>query len=181
MLHYQPRFALRDNVHSFAWRKRDRHGEAPATHAGVVVMVRYEHTQRGTVIQVALLIGAMICFGLSRLLPAPPFVVPLTLVVFAVCAYMFSSLTIHVTDRALHWCFGPGMFRKTLALEDIKAVEVTRTRLLDGWGAHKTPRGWLYNVSGFDAVLITLHSGKGILLGTDEPDRLRSVLVRAIR
>lgn len=143
-------------------------------------MVRYEHTQRGTVIQVALLIGAVLCFGLSRLVPAPPFVVPMVLAVFVVCAYMFSSLTIHVTDRGLHWCFGPGMFRKTVALTDIKTAEVTRTKLLEGWGIHKTSRGWLYNVSGFDAVLITLHSGKGILLGTDEPERLRSALVRAI-
>ncbi len=144
------------------------------------MMVRYEHTQRGTVIQAALLIGAVVCFGLSRLLPAPPFVVPMVLVVFVVCAYMFSSLTIHITDRALHWCFGPGMFRKALSLEDIKGVEVTRTTLLDGWGIHKTSRGWLYNVSGFDAVLITLYGGKGILLGTDEPERLRNAIVRAI-
>jgi hypothetical protein len=104
----------------------------------------------------------------------------MVLVVFVVCAYMFSSLTIHITGRALHWCFGPGIFRKTLSLADIKTVEVTRTRLLDGWGIHKTSRGWLYNVSGFDAVLITLHSGKGILLGTDEPERLRSAIARRI-
>jgi len=74
----------------------------------------------------------------------------------------------------------PRIFRKTLSLADIKTVEVTRTRLLDGWGIHKTSRGWLYNVSGFDAVLITLHSGKGILLGTDEPERLRSAIARRI-
>ena len=128
----------------------------------------------------ALLIGAIISFGLSRLVPAPPFVVPMVLVVVVACAYMFSSLTIHITDRALHWCFGPGMFRKTLALADIKTVEITRTRLLDGWGIHRTSRGWLYNVSGFGAVLITLHSGEGILLGTDEPDRLRNAILRRI-
>ncbi len=93
---------------------------------------------------------------------------------------MFSSLTIHITGRALHWCFGPGMFRKEVALTEIEVVEVTRTRVMDGWGAHKTSRGWLYNVSGFDAVLITLHSGKRILLGTDEPVRLRSAILRAI-
>jgi hypothetical protein len=102
------------------------------------------------------------------------------LAVFAACAYMFSSLTIRITDRALHWCFGPGIFRKTLSLADIKTVEVTRTRLLDGWGIHKTSRGWLYNVSGFDAVHITLYSGRGVLLGTDEPDRLRNAIVRRI-
>jgi hypothetical protein len=94
---------------------------------------------------------------------------------------MFSSLTIQVTDRALHWCFGPGMFRKQVALAEIQSVEITRTRLLEGWGIHKTSRGWLYNVSGFDAVLIKLHGGKSLLLGTDEPDRLRSALVRTIR
>ena len=143
-------------------------------------MIRYEHTQRGTVVQIALLIGAAVCFALTQLVPAPPFVAPMVLVVCAICAYMFSSLTIQVTDRALHWCFGPGMFRKEVALTEIKTAEVTRTRLLEGWGIHKTSRGWLYNISGFDAVLITLHSGKSILLGTDEPIRLRSAILRSI-
>jgi hypothetical protein len=144
-------------------------------------MVRYEHTQRGTVVQAALMIGAVACFALSQVMSAPPFVVPMVLIIFVVCAYMFSSLTIQVTDRALHWCFGPGMFRKQVALAEIQSVEITRTRLLEGWGIHKTSRGWLYNVSGFDAVLIKLHGGKSLLLGTDEPDRLRSALVRTIR
>jgi hypothetical protein len=71
------------------------------------------------------------------------------------------------------------MFRKELALTQIKNVTVTRTRLLDGWGIHKTSRGWLYNVSGFEAVLITLHSGRSILLGTDEPEALQRALTRA--
>src|SRR5512137_1708363 len=119
-------------------------------------MVRYAHTQRGTVVQVALLIGAVVCFALAQFLPAPPFVVPMVLLVFVTCAYMFSSLTIQITDRALHWCFGPGIFRKQVALAEIKTVEITRTRLLEGWGIHKTSRGWLYNVSGFDAVRVTL-------------------------
>lgn len=143
-------------------------------------MTRYEHTQRGTVVQVALLIGAAVCFGLSQLVPAPPFVAPLVLVVVVICAYMFSSLTVQITDRSLHWCFGPGMFRKEVALAEIKTAEVTRTRLVEGWGIHKTSRGWLYNVSGFDAVLITLYNGKSILLGTDEPARLRSAILMAI-
>jgi hypothetical protein len=129
---------------------------------------------------VALLIGAIVCFGLSQFLPAPPFVLPMVLAVFVICAYMFSSLTIQVTSRALHWCFGPGMFRKELALTDIRSVEVTRTRLLEGWGVHKTSRGWLYNVSGFDALLITVHDGKTILLGTDEPEVLRAAILKAI-
>jgi hypothetical protein len=152
-------------------------------HAGrleFAAMIRYEHTQRGTVVQIALLVGAAVCFALLHLVPAPPFVAPLILVVVAVSAYMFSSLTVRIGDRALSWWFGPGVFRKELPLAEIQTAEVTRTRLLEGWGIHKTGRGWLYNVSGFDAVRITLRSGKSVLLGTDEPDRLRSAILLAI-
>ena len=42
-----------------------------------------------------------------------------------------------------------------------------------------TPHGWLYNVSGWEAVEITLPSGKRFRLGTDEPRRLEQVLLAA--
>ena len=143
-------------------------------------MIRYEHTQRGTVILVALLIGVAICSVLATLAPAPPFVVPMVFGVFVVCAYMFSSLTIQITGRTLCWYFGPGLFRKKILLSDIRGAEVARTRLIHGWGIHRTTRGWLYNVSGFDAVAVRLDAGKEILLGTDEPERLRAAILRAL-
>lgn len=143
-------------------------------------MTRYEHTQRGTVILVALLIGVAICSALVTLAPAPPFVVPMVFGVFVVCAYMFSSLTIQITGRTLCWYFGPGLFRKKILLSDIRGAEVARTRLIHGWGIHRTTRGWLYNVSGFDAVAVRLDAGKEILLGTDEPERLRAAILRAL-
>ena len=135
ILHRQTAFALRDNVHrgprarhepsvcercgsagcagsrEITRRRACRFTPYRAPRAEAVVMVRYEHTQRGTVLQAAFLIGAVVCFAATQLVPAPPFVAPMVLVVFVICAYMFSSLTIQVTDRALHWCFGPGMFR----------------------------------------------------------------------
>jgi hypothetical protein len=143
-------------------------------------MIRYEHTQRGTVILAALLIGAAICAALATLAPAPPFVVPMVFGVFVVCAYMFSSLTIQITGRTLCWYFGPGLFRKKILLSDIRGAEVARTRLIHGWGIHRITRGWLYNVSGFDAVAVRLDTGKEILLGTDEPERLRAAILQAL-
>ncbi len=143
-------------------------------------MIRYEHTQRGTVILAALLIGVAICSALATLAPAPPFVVPMVFGVFVVCAYMFSSLTIQITSRTLCWHFGPGLFRKKILLSDIRGAEVARTRLIHGWGIHRTTRGWLYNVSGFDAVAVRLDTGKEILLGTDEPERLCAAILRAL-
>jgi hypothetical protein len=50
-----------------------------------------------------------------------------------------------------------------------------------GWGIHRTPHGWLYNVSGWEAVEVALASGKRLRLGTDEPRRLTQVLLVATR
>jgi hypothetical protein len=45
-------------------------------------------------------------------------------------------------------------------LAEIVGCEPIRIRWWYGWGIHLTPYGWLYNVSGFDAVAITLRDGK---------------------
>ncbi len=93
----------------------------------------------------------------------------------------FGSLTIRIERERLTWRFGwLGWPRKTVALGDIARAVVTRTGWLEGWGIHRTRRGWLYNVAGFDAVLVQLKSGRAILLGTDEPRRLAGAIERAI-
>lgn len=47
-----------------------------------------------------------------------------------------------------------------------------RTNFIEGLGIHLNRFGWLYNVSGIDAVAITLCNGKRFALGTDEPKKL---------
>jgi hypothetical protein len=59
----------------------------------------------------------------------------------------------------------------------VVSVEVIRTSFLNGWGIHYTQRGWLYNVSGYGAVAVTLRNGKRFCLGTDEPDALANQLM----
>jgi len=56
--------------------------------------------------------------------------------------------------------FGPGIIRKRVRLADIVGCEAIRIQWWYGWGIHLTPYGWLYNVSGFDAVAITLRDGQ---------------------
>jgi hypothetical protein len=143
-------------------------------------MIRYEHTQRGTVVVVFLLVGAAICLFLQALIPAPRFVLLVAAGILMLCAFLFSSLTIQITDRALRWHFGPGLIHKQVSLSEIQEAEPTRIKFIYGWGIHLTPRGWLYNVSGFRAVAVRLKSGKQILLGTDEPEKLRAAILRAL-
>jgi hypothetical protein len=68
-------------------------------------------------------------------------------------------------------------------LAEIVGCEPIRIRWWYGWGIHLTPCGWLYNVSGFDAVAITLRNGKKVALGTDDPyglvTAIRDSIVRA--
>ena len=131
-------------------------------------MNTYQHTQRGKFILVAMLIATLgvVAGGLAFrpvLIAAP---------IFAVCGWLFHSLTIEMTGSELHWRFGPGLIRKQVALDMIVSAEPVRTNVIEGWGIHLSRFGWLYNVSGFDAVAIKMKNGQHFALGTDEPEQL---------
>jgi len=92
--------------------------------------------------------------------------------VFVGVGVLFSSLTVSVDSQTLRWHFGPGFWRKSVPLAEIAGVEAVRNRWWYGWGIRAIPEGWLYNVSGLDAVEISLTNGRRIRIGTDEPARL---------
>ena len=143
----------------------------------------YSHRQSGAPLAwiVLLLTIPMLLFALlSTEMPvAGKVTVAAVLVVVIVSMWIFSSLTVSVDGIHLRWAFGPGLVRKAVPLSEIAHVERTRTSPIYGWGIHITPRGWLYNVWGLDAVWVRLHGGKQFLLGTDEPDRLVEAIERA--
>ena len=90
--------------------------------------------------------------------------------------YLFSSLTVEVTQDTLAWHFGPGVIRKSLPREEIAEVHPVPTKWWYGWGIRMTPKGWLYSVSGLEAVAVTRTSGQTTLIGTDDPLGLANAL-----
>jgi hypothetical protein len=137
----------------------------------------YRHTQRGTLILAVTLGMAMVFAVLAMTLLKPMWIAPLILLV---TAWLFRSLTIEITDSELRWRFGPGLIRKSVLLAEIVSAEPVRTG--PSWGIHWSPRtGWLYNVSGLDAVAVTLRGGKKFALGTDEPQVLATWLAEVIQ
>ena len=131
--------------------------------------VTYRRTQTATLI-LTLLSAAIAGVSLAAALVTPwLWIVALVL---AAAAYMFSSLTVRVDEASVQWSFGPGWFRKSVLLAEISEVKCVRNRWWYGWGIRYTPHGWLYNVSGLDAVELRLTSGKTVRIGTDEPERL---------
>ncbi|WP_406695621.1 hypothetical protein V5E97_31890 [Singulisphaera sp. Ch08] len=88
----------------------------------------------------------------------------------------FQNLTVTDEEDRLDIHFGPlPLFRKQIRYEDMQAVEVGRTTLLDGWGVHISPRGgWVWNIAGWECVVI-YHGGK-TWLGTDDAENLAGFL-----
>jgi hypothetical protein len=142
-------------------------------------MIQYEHTQRATSILILAGTGMTLALGLLALegnVLGMAFVLILPVIVFG----LFGSLTVRIDEHALLILFGFGLIRRRVALQDIVACEQVRTRWYEGWGIHLTSRGWLYNISGFDALLVTRTNGSRFLVGTDDPQRLLSALLNAI-
>ena len=141
-------------------------------------MTRYEHTQIGHVIIWSLLAIILIVSGFAGLSHRE---IPLVVsIILLVCLVLFYKLRITIEDETLCASFGPGIIRKRVRLAEIVGCEQIRIRWWYGWGIHLTPFGWLYNVSGLDAVAITLRAGRKFALGTDDPHGFLAALRAAI-
>jgi len=143
----------------------------------------YEHRQFGRTTLIALVAA----IALVGLLPVFDRSVPVLVIAGAVmlvlllAALICSSLTVSVDERMLRVRFGPGPIRRTIELKDIAAAQPVKNPWWYGYGIHLTPRGWLWNVSGPDAVALTLADGRRFLIGTDDPAGLTDALARATR
>ena len=152
---------------------------------GIPIHMHYQHTQNGKLIKwvmgtfaIALIfiIAGMNVWNSSAMAYSFLGVLPVVLLI-----WLFGSLTVEIDGEELRHYFGPGFWGKTYLLNDIKIAKQVRNSWLFGWGIRLTPHGWLYNVSGLDAVEIQLRSGKKFRIGTDQSSELTSVLLGVIK
>ena len=99
--------------------------------------------------------------------------------ILVVCALLFHSLNVTVSTEWIIIRFGVGLIRKRFAVSAIEDVHIVQNHWYYGWGIKYTPHGWLFNVSGFDAVEIWLEHGRKYRIGTDEPKQLHAWFVRS--
>ena len=139
----------------------------------------YKHTQPGTAIRI-ILAGAVL-FALFILLlqpddPASLTVTASVMVVLGVLIVLFNSITASVSLDEVRVSLGPGLIRKQFRIEEIRTATQVKNQWYYGWGVRLTPHGWLYNVSGFDAVELLLKTGKKFRIGTDDPAGLAEAI-----
>ena len=115
-------------------------------------MTPYDHTQPGTVTRVVFLVAVtMICVFWWNV-SAPLFTWLPFVVVMALALLCFHSLNVRLEERAVHLRFG------------IRSIG----------------RGWMWNVSGLDAIRIDRTKGGSFFIGTDEPAALQAAINAAI-
>jgi hypothetical protein len=135
----------------------------------------YRHTQTGAALRWGLILPVIglfaVGFAAGRAIPFVPLAALL-----AATGWAFSSLTVEVTPARLIWFFGPGLLRKSIEREAIMGATAVRNPWWYGWGVHRTPRGWLYNVGGLDAVELALSNGSTLRIGSDEAATLARAL-----
>lgn len=138
----------------------------------------YRHTQTGTII-----IGAVVGMAFIALLVLVPATGPLSLPALALLAIAgavlatFSSLTVEIEKNTLTCRFGVGLIQRSIPLSEVDHVSAVVNPWFVGWGIRWIPGSyWVWNVSGFQAVELTLKDGRRFRIGTDEPE----ALVRAI-
>lgn len=105
-------------------------------------------------------IGVFTLLGLSCLVPM----------------IFLSTLTVSVDNEKIAWHFGPKLWKKSMQLNQVNKTRIVRNKLWWGFGVRFYGGGWLYNISGLDAVELQLKDGSRIRIGTDEPTELQSAI-----
>jgi uncharacterized membrane protein YdbT with pleckstrin-like domain len=140
---------------------------------------RYEHTQVGYVIIIAM-VAAMVAVGIILVNQASDWIAIAVLGVLAVILVLFHSLTVVINEEELVVQFGTGTIRKRFRLNEIESVQAIRVPWYYGWGIRGSPQGMVFRVSGFDAVHVKLSAGKEYLIGTDVPQELDQAIRQAM-
>ena len=152
-------------------------------------MHHYENTQPGTFIRVmtgswvfffGVLAVVMLVLGQKEAAIGLGVVTVMAAVILGIVYALFHSLTVRVSRSVIALSFGVGLIRKQFPIGDISSASIVQNRWYNGFGIRKIRGGWLYNVSGFDAIEIQLKNERKYRIGTNQPKELLAAVESAI-
>ena len=101
---------------------------------------------------------------------------------FLLCLACFNKITITITKTTLSFSMGVGLIKKTYPMSDIQSCTPIKNNIINGWGIRRILGGWLYNVSGFQAIELRFkNENKIIRIGTDKPNEVVAEVKKFIR
>jgi hypothetical protein len=152
--------------------------------------VLYQHTQagflvRGLIVLLILISLAALFFALTDL-QHPDMLsraeqddllhILGVLFVILVVLLLFHNLTVVVYTDHIYIYFGIGIIGRRIWFDNVISCKPVRNPWWYGWGIHRYPGGWVYNIHGLDAVELELKKGAKVRIGTDEPLRLAEII-----
>jgi len=129
----------------------------------------YKKTQYGSLLIGFCLFSAGVIYSFDG--PSDEFLY--TLFILGAVIAVFGTLTVSIDRAHLKIRLGVGLFRRTIPLKEIREVTVSKIPWWLGSGIRWYRGKMIYNVSGLQALEITLENNKMILLGTSEPNLLK--------
>ncbi len=135
----------------------------------------YRHTQTGWFIIVPLAAALVMMSAMYFEVYGSDYiwVIRAVFIVVVLCLLIFYNLTVAIEGGNIYVGFSFGLIKKIMKLSDIESCEHVRNRWWYGWGVRYVHgSGLMFNVSGLDAVELTLKDGKKFRIGTDEPAKL---------
>lgn len=143
-------------------------------------MTEYRHTQIGYLMLAFISAGILLLIvNYFYLSGTNPFLLVI-LAVLVLCLLLFCVLSVKVDGEEVSLRFGVGIIRKRFPLSEIESHSVVRNPWYYGWGLRRIPIGWLYNVSGLDAVELSMTDGRKFRIGTDDPAGLDAAIGAAL-
>ena len=108
----------------------------------------------------------------------PNFAISTVMVLVLFILASFATLTVSIDENYIRVKFGYGIFRKKIPLTEISSVKTVKNHWYYGWGVRLWlwPTMWIFNVSGFNAVEVTMKNGKIYRIGTDVPQELETAI-----
>ena len=145
--------------------------------------VHYKKTQWGWITLIATLPALIILLWLatrgdhSTLLRV---IVGCVAGVLLLCAFVFRSMTVTVDDETITVALGSGWPRMRIPLAEVSNVSTARPHWLAGYGIRWTRDGWLWRISGRDAVRVERAGKRAFLIGSGDADALCEVIREVI-
>ena len=136
----------------------------------------YKKTQYGVLTYLMLLVMAFLTVSFilqTGKKPIPLVAYLILMLVFIIIILLFYKLTIIINEDKIEAIFGVGLLKKSIKLNDIQSIENYKIPWYVGIGIRLTSKGWLWNVSTGNAILIHNKTrSKTFLVCSNEVDKV---------
>ena len=142
-------------------------------------------TQFGTfsvvILSVVLIIFVLMAFTIGLTDTMSTIIFSIIALILFISLLFFYKIDIEIDRVHITFNMGIGIVGKSYNISEIESCKPVKNSFLYGWGIHKIPNGWLYNVSGMNSIELTFkNTDKIVRIGTNKSEEITEMLTKLI-